>query len=249
MAIHDGAGLSLLYDDNELRVIWRQGFSDFLFISFGDLSSLASGLRFFADQPAARSDWSTLAFVAKRGNWYPRENMAAAWSSFADRLAAFHRRVVFGNSMGGYGALKYSGRLRAETVVALAPQWSLDPAECGGVDPTFQQYFLASMRGMGVRADEVSGHIYIVADRYDPVERFHCARIAQNCPGVQFIDAPGADHQVAALFAGSGNFSALIDLARAGDLDALRALVRERRRATPAFRARIDAYLAVRRAR
>lgn len=249
MAIHEGAGLTLLYDDAELRVIWRQGFSDFLFISFGDLSSLASGLRFFADQPARRRDWSALAFVAKRGNWYPRQTMATAWSSFADRLAAFRHRVVFGNSMGGYGALKYSGRLGAETVIALAPQWSLDPAECGGVDPTFQQYFLASMRGMGVRRDETAGEIFIIADRSDPVEAFHCARIAQNCPRAHFIDAPGLDHQVAGLFAGTANFATLVDLARAGDPAALRALVRERRRAAPEFQPRIAAYLAARRAR
>ena len=220
----------IVYDDEEIRVLWRPGRVPFLLISFGDLISLADDVRFFASGPVEAADLSCLGFMAKHGNWFPASNMAHAIAAAKDILASYQRRIAYGGSMGGYAALKFSRLLGATQVISLCPQWSIDPSECEGRDPGWQEYFVDSLRGMGVRTSDVAGDVFIFRDPRSALDSFHAAMIVRAYPTAQMVDVPMVGHAVTTVFAGTNNLLEIIAAAEAGARPRLQAIAHRLRR-------------------
>jgi len=220
----------VLYDDADLRVIWHGGRTDYLLITFGDMTTLASGDRFFADAPCVKAGITCLGIMPKRENWYPVESVARAVLACASRLAAYSDRVVYGGSMGGYAALKYSRLLGATTILALCPQWSIDPAECEGVDPGWGQHFHAGLSRMGIRLEDVAGEAFVVFDPAEPRDRFHARRIAATAHTVHLLSMPMVGHHVTRVLAGTERLLRLIAAGQKRDLSAFANIIRESRK-------------------
>ncbi len=125
----------IIYDDEEIRVMWSPGADDVVLVTFGDLAILARDTRFFAETPLKKLGTAAVGIMAKRGNWYPSEHIKKASRAILDKINGYKVRILYGGSMGGYGAIKFSCLLRATHVIALCTQWSIDPLECGGVEP------------------------------------------------------------------------------------------------------------------
>lgn len=221
---------SIIYDDEEIRVIWSPGRSDFLAITFGDLISPASGHDFFADTPLRKLGISAIGIMSKSDNWYPARNMRAAAAAIAGMAQDYDVRVAYGGSMGGYGAIKFSRLLGASHVIALCPQWSIDAAECDGFDPGWTIHYRPAMTGMGIREPDISGKIFVFADLYNKTDAQHCKMISTNCSNVQFVNVPMADHFVTTIFAGTANLDHLFSSCMRGDLTALRRFSRQARK-------------------
>lgn len=220
----------IIYDDDEIRVIWAPRGSEFVLITFGDLIALASDHRFFADTPLDKLNISAIGIMAKRGNWYPPENFHKALPCILDRIGGYETRITYGGSMGGYAAIKFSRLLGATHVIALCPQWSIDPAECQGTDPGWGGYLLPTMSGMGIREQDVAGRVFILSDAFFPLDRFHCRMIAENHPTAHFINVPIVEHHVTTVVAGTANLQELLAACLAGDLVALHRISRHARR-------------------
>ncbi len=220
----------ILYEDDQLRAIWCAGETDFLLITFSDLISRAEGDRFFADTPVAKSRISCLGLVAKRPNWFPARNVEAAIQAAAPRLARYQTRIVYGGSMGGYAAIKFSRRLAATEVLALCPQWSIDPAECGEADSGYAAYFEVAMTAMGIRAGDASGRIFLFCDPDHARDVWHRNRIIENGVAVTVIDMHASDHHVTSILAGTANLLSLIASCRRSSGDSVRRLVNRIRR-------------------
>jgi hypothetical protein len=220
----------IVYDDDEIRVIWQQGSSQLLLITYGDLINPADGHRYFADAPLRKAGITALGIMAKRGNWYPQQNLQEAYQKIQPLIEDYHIRIAYGGSMGGYAAIKYSRLFGATHVIALCPQWSIDMAECDSFDPTWQKYFHEGMRGMGIRAADVQGHVFLFLDNLDPLEMFHCRKIIEAYPTAHFINVPMVSHHVTSVFAGTANLVALINACLTVNLDALMRFSRETRR-------------------
>jgi hypothetical protein len=86
----------IVYDDEELRVIYQPGHSDFLLVTFGDLISLASEDQFYADRPVTKMGLTCLGFMAKTPNWYPVENMRRAIQAISGLRRGFERLITYG---------------------------------------------------------------------------------------------------------------------------------------------------------
>ena len=82
------------------------------------------------------------AFFAKRGitayhvlcrgnDWYHYPEMPQALAALRADIAPGARVILYGSSMGGYAALRFSGWLAPDTIIAFAPQASVDPARAG----------------------------------------------------------------------------------------------------------------------
>jgi hypothetical protein len=223
----------IIYEDDELRVIYQPGASDYFLFTFGDLASLAKGKRFFADTPATKLNLNCIGFMAKSPNWFPRANMQAALACVLPLTSSYARRVVYGGSMGGYAAVKYSRSLGATEVISMCPQWSLDKSECDGVDPGWQVFFQEKMLGMGIKAEDCSGSIYIIADRFDRRDKFHAQRIAGVYPSSKLINMPLIGHHVTTVFAGTQNLAQLIEAATTENVSLMTQLAREIRKESP----------------
>lgn len=218
-----------IYEDDALHVVSHSGDSDYMLVTFGDLVSLATETRFFADTPAIKLSINCIGFMAKQPNWFPKRNMEAAISALNPLLSRHSRRLVYGGSMGGYGAVKYSGLLGATAVIAMCPQWSLDIGECKGKNPGWQSYYTNEMEGMGIKPGDLMGRIYILADLHDALDLFHAEHILICDPECRLIDTPYLGHSVTSALAGTANLAKLIAAAFVDDVATMRRLGRAAR--------------------
>jgi len=231
----------VVYDDDEIRVIWHPGQTDFVLITFGDLITPAQGHRYFADKPAHKADIAALGIVAKSANWYPAGHVLRAYEAISPLIKDYPVKVAYGGSMGGYAAIKFSRLFGATHVIALCPQWSLDLAECEGINPGWQEHVRPDMTGMGIRAADIHGEVFLFVDRLNPMDMFHCRMIIRAFGGAEVINVPCVGHNVTSVFAGTNNLLALIAACRARDIPALRLFVRRTRRNYPLWREKLIA--------
>ena len=152
---HNAAPI-LAYDDADIRVVFQPGGSDFLLVTFGDALTLANGLCFAADALVRKNGFACLGFMAHQANWFPADALARALPSIAYTLKSFRRILTYGCSMGAYAAIKHAAVLGATEVLALGPQWSIDPAECA-FDCGYHGFFTPRMAGMGIRGVKKPG--------------------------------------------------------------------------------------------
>ncbi|QDH24910.1 hypothetical protein D5366_06425 [Neokomagataea tanensis] len=202
---------SILYDDEYLRVIFleQQNDSEELIITFGDMLLEAEGYCFFADQPLRKLKLPAIGFVAKEAHWYQRSSMLAAYKVLMPILGRFSRRILYGGSMGGYAAIKFSKLFAATHVVALCPQWSIDPAEWPGERAGWEGNFRDYMQGMSIKAGDVSGDIYVFADKFDDKDYRHFLKIKNSIEHVNFVNVPFVGHHVTGVFAGTSKLQEL----------------------------------------
>ncbi len=231
----------IVYDDEEIRVIWHPGQNDFVLITFGDMRATVQGHRYFADKPAQKANIAALGFVAKSPNWYPAKNVRRAFQAISSLIADYPTKIAYGGSMGGYAAVKFSGLFGASHVIAFCPQWSLDPAECDGINPGWQDHLRPDMTGMGIRAADIGGQIFLSIDQRDQLDMFHGGKILEASPDARVINVPWIGHNVTSVFAGTEKLLTLISACRAHDVQALQAFTLRMRRNYPVRRDRLVA--------
>jgi hypothetical protein len=215
-----------VFDDEEIRVVWHPGNADFVLITFGDLITPVVGNRCFADGPVGKACIPCIGIIAKGPNWFPRESLLAASQIIIPLLRPYESRITYGGSMGGYAAIKFSRLFDATEVIALCPQWSIDPAECDGKDAGWIDYFTDSMAGMGIRNEDISGAVFVFADLLHCQDDFHCRMIRGVCSAATLINVPLVGHHVTGVFAGTQNLLHLIEACRRRDRSELLKLVR-----------------------
>jgi hypothetical protein len=225
----------ILFDDEHLRVVFRPGGSDWLLVTFGDALERAEGTRFHAETVAQKQGLNCLGFMAKAANWYPAGSMRAAFPEIAFTLRAFDTRLLYGSSMGGYAAIKYSRLLGATHVVAHSPQWSIDPAECGGHPSGYEGNFTPTMQGMGVRREDAGGSVNIFYDPWHEIDAWHFRMIEAACATVRGYRVPHADHHVVTMLKGASVAAALWDGIRRDDVAHVYRVINQMRR-TNGFR-------------
>jgi hypothetical protein len=223
----------ILYDDDDIRVLYHPGFSAYALITFGDLLTEPDGTKFFADAPVKKLGLTCVSFLVKNANWYTPASVTAAMPAVNARIGHFKERVIYGASMGGYGCIRHSAELGATTVIALCPQWSVDPAQTEGRNPGWPQLFSERLRGHGILPQQIAGDVYIFADQLDIVDRFQTELLLRVRPTAKVINVPMVEHHVTPVFAGTKNLESLIALCRAGDVPGLVRLSRAVRKDSP----------------
>ncbi|MEM1299413.1 MAG: hypothetical protein AAGH68_09035 [Pseudomonadota bacterium] len=79
----------------------------------------------------SKHGWSVLSVKARAADWFLKPDLAAFFQGpdFA-RIAKRKKRIIlYGLSMGGFGALAYSTMIRRSVVLAISPQTTLDPTK------------------------------------------------------------------------------------------------------------------------
>lgn len=71
-------------------------------------------------------DVSAVYVVARGNHWWQHPNIIKCMQKLSVFLSSFDFRIVYGSSMGGYGALIFSDILKADRVIAFSPQYSID---------------------------------------------------------------------------------------------------------------------------
>lgn len=66
--------------------------------------------------------------VPRNNDWYQYPEIEEACRRVRELTTSYPRVVAYGQSMGGYGAIRLGGRVGAHAALAISPQFSIDPA-------------------------------------------------------------------------------------------------------------------------
>ena len=129
--------MSVVYDGQDIVVLSQlEPTSDRLIISFSARNGSLKKLRTPAEEMTGpgqaflqKCGLPAVMFCARWNHWWQTSEMDAAISILDEQgiLDRYRDIVTYGMSMGGYGALMFSKKLRATSIVAIAPQYTADP--------------------------------------------------------------------------------------------------------------------------
>jgi tetratricopeptide (TPR) repeat protein len=152
--------------------------------------------------------------------WYQYPDMPDALEAVATRTSHYPCRIAYGSSMGGYAAINFSAHLDVHRIIAISPQFSIDPKKL----PDDRRW-----RHEAERIDFLHDHIaelrpasrqtYVVYDNQNALDSQHVARIARSVAltevGLEF-----AGHPAGGALVETGLLSRMVRQMIAGDFDA-----------------------------
>lgn len=231
----------VLFDDPGLQVVYLEGSSDALVVTFSSLGmfkpgggSVCDGKTFWGRQFVEKTDLSAIGFVAKRPHWFIIPSMREALSVARAHTALFRDIVTYGSSMGGFAALKFSAALNATAAISCGPQATLDNSLLPIPDPRYQHHFkLPVHAGMRIEAADVCEKAFVIYDPFCAIDRVHAMAIMNAAPQTSLIPAYFAGHECVRLFGSTASASRLIELGAAHDRNALIDWICKLRRNSP----------------
>jgi len=230
------------------RLSHLSGVGDTLLVTFSPLRVRLDATAIWADMPLRKLNIPALGFVAKSDHWYPFDDTMTLIRSNAPILRNYSHVVLYGYSMGAYAALKFSAALGARKVIALSPQFSIDPQDTGQADARFAAHFNPAINdGMALERGDIGGEPYLFYDPSMPEDAMHASHIAGLAPCHRVV-MPFAGHGTANFVAKSGasaSFFAMIGRPET-DLADMRRFIRIARLGSPEYLCRIGDRLAAR---
>lgn len=226
-----GSAMSKIVFENEhIQVTFTQGDSTYLLITFGDQSVLARQGRFFAESVVRQNQLSCLGFMAKTPNWYPKVSMIAAEIALRNILSQFDQKILHGDSMGGYAALKYSELFNASCVIAYVPQWSIDPNDCLPHDKRHVGYYSEeNLQDMSIKSSDLYGSLFVFSDPFFSFDQFHLGQIKSISEKINIINMHSSTYAVAKILNSEECLYDIITYCLNQDEDSIYKLIRKQR--------------------
>ncbi|OTG68736.1 hypothetical protein B9T25_04420 [Acinetobacter sp. ANC 4470] len=194
----------IIFEDEQIRAIFLKGSSDELIFSFGDLITRAKGLSINAEKSLSKHGFNVIGIMPKQKSWFPESSMRQMFAEIQDLIAPFKIRIGYGGSMGGYAAIKYSNLLDLKRVVALVPQYSINPDDVK--DPRYNMFFHAELNAnMQIQPQDVSAEreYIVIYDPYCPEDRAQYLKLEQVLPQIHTLKLPFTGHDAIAVLASS----------------------------------------------
>lgn len=224
----------ILYEGDEIVLHHHKGSSPYTVITFTGLNFENAARDFFMLKNVARiKDIDVIEFATKKPNWLLSDEMQAAIKVMNATIGFGRDRLVFGQSMGGYAAIKFSKQLSADYVMALSPKISIHPDECD-IDETYHQYLTDKMTGMSVKMGDVRGKIFVLSDPHDKTDSYHTRLLCNVSPDIIHIPTFHTGHVVYESMAGSKSISSIIDALSSGQSARVQREICVQRRRNPA---------------
>lgn len=194
----------IVFEDEHIRAIFMPGSSSELIFSFGDLITRAKGLSINAEKSLAKFEFNVLGIMPKQKSWFPKSSMWNMLQAIAELIAPFQQRIAYGGSMGGYAAIKYSNLLNVQRVVAMVPQYSIDPEDVE--DARYNMFYQPELNeGMRIEAEDISPEreYILVYDPYCTEDRAHYLKLEAVLPQHHVLHLPFTGHDAIAVLASS----------------------------------------------
>lgn len=120
-----------LYRSDNL-VVRRVGFrGGTVIITFGSYTNVPDLDRAgFGEEFLRRGRIDAIHVINRYNRWYQHPDTREAVAAVAAAARRYDRAITYGSSMGGYAALRYATPCRADTVIAVSPQHTVDPRLC-----------------------------------------------------------------------------------------------------------------------
>lgn len=161
-------------------------------VTFGALGpSMAFGQKYLT----TRSE-RVVFFIPKQNHWYQVPEIWDALNIANLYLSNTETKICYGSSMGGFAAIAYAKEIEAQTVIAAAPQYSIDPNIVGHFDKRWSHIgeatnFIRSDARDGL-SDEVNLHL--IYDPFFKLDSIHVAKIIENKKNYNLYKFPLGGH-------------------------------------------------------
>ena len=194
-----------------------------LVVTFDNLTVLREGVDRmpWGYEFLAAQDWDVLGIMVKRLDWYRHNTLWDVFDDLRDSgfFAQYEHVAMYGASMGAYGALAFAPAAPGCTVLAMAPQSTLDRAvvpfdtRYKAVDRIADWTGRYSDAATGVRS---AARAYVVFDPLLPEDAAHAARIAGD--NVVQLRLPAVGHKIPPALKKMGLLKPLCERALVGEL-------------------------------
>ncbi|WP_428486524.1 tetratricopeptide repeat protein [Rhodopila sp.] len=230
---NDAPAHTVFFSEN-LEVLFIEAATSYLLITFNEAGEPANGRTVWGDGLVRSAGITTLGFMCRSANWFPQADMHAAVVALEPLLARFRERILFGHSMGGYGAIKFSRLLGASVTLSFCPQYSIDPADVGLFDSRYVESYRPGLHGgMHIGAADIAAAIYLFHDPNLIEDQLNVDLIHRAAPSVHLVPMRNTGHGTIAAFRGTAAATELFNLCRTQGPDAVRRLAAMRRRGHP----------------
>lgn len=220
----------LLHEAGGIRVFHRPGRTAWSLVVFGPRQGDPQPDNWWGIGLARREEVDVVGIASRGFTWFPPAAMAELLPVI--RAAAKPQVVVYGFSMGGYAALKYGRALGARGVLALSPQYSIDPAD-GTVGRRGLTYFDPVLHaGMRVTPGEYPDQSLLLWDPLVGADDRHARAIAV-LPGIRPLPLRMAGHATPAVLAETRRIVPAAEALLAGEAERAAGIIREARRYSP----------------
>ena len=225
--------------------------ADRLVVTFDNLSSdrEVEDRQPFADMLVRGQGWAILGVMVKRKDWFQCQHLKAQMLLLqeAGLFSRYENVSFYGSSMGAFGAAAFAPVAPGCTVLALAPQSTLD----GSVAPFEGRYRYGARLGdwsapfndaaVGIKS---AGLAYVIYDPQVAEDHQHALRLAG--PSAMLLPVPHLTHKIPPMFKRMEVLKEVATEGLTGRLQPLgfRILMRKRRAAVPYLLTMINAAVA-----
>ncbi|WP_147019112.1 hypothetical protein [Methylorubrum extorquens] len=123
----------IVYEGKDLKVTFYPFESEIVLFLFSDLDWDLESRR--NTDLGSKFGMNVIFFGALEQHWWQTEEAEGAASAVKEISNQYPERVAYGSSMGGYGALWWSGRLNANRCIAVSPQTNISDANLPLLQP------------------------------------------------------------------------------------------------------------------
>lgn len=236
-------GVEVIYSDEEIEVIHRSGDSGSTLIAFSAIIHRDNEKWYWAASPAEKLDLNCICFSPKRKNYFPARNVQAAFEAAKPFLSGV--RVMYGASMGGYAAIKFSHLFEAYAVLSFSPQFSVSPEDVP-YDPARHAYYSDSInRGMRITSGDAGGILVIVGDPKHTIDRKHAEAIltALADRDVHYIPMRYCGHDTITVMAQTRSFEPVYKSILEGKVKSVARILSDAKKRSPAYLLNLARYV------
>ena len=189
-----------------------------LAVAFAGVRQQLGGVQREFSRSLAALDCAALLVRDTESRWYQYGEAAAAALIGEIRAAAgqvgARRLVCLGNSMGGFGALYFGARLKADAILGFAAQTAIDPETTEALGDRRWSEHQAAIPAYGfgdlAREPAAPGRVILCRGEHDLLDRAHADHLAAAWR-VEQIVVPEAKHDVAARLRERGELLPLLE--------------------------------------
>ncbi|MCQ8239647.1 hypothetical protein [Rhizosaccharibacter radicis] len=224
----------IIFEGEELVVHHHRGRSQDLLVTFAPAyrEDVAQEY-YFCRSAVEQHSLNCIGINTKVRAYYATPEIEDAFRLVEQHAKGRRRIIVLGHSMGGWAALKFSRRLRADRVIVFAPTYSLDPDDLDFESEIHRKILIRNVaqhkivprpqhKGMGIRPEDCAGSITVIFDPNDGIDDYNVNMLRKRLPPFDELPFPNMGHDLASGFDQSDIMMQIVAAAEDSDLSRLR---------------------------
>lgn len=236
----------LLASNAKCEALFHKGSSDYLVVTFNDMTMLRNGANFWGESLAKSADLNCIGVMTAASNWFPADAVGELIPAVRRVVEEFRsckpegKIVLFGHSMGGYAAARFGALLEADVAIAFCPQYSIDPLTTGEHDVRYRDFFhREEHRNHDITTDHLARRTLVIYDPGHAQDRWNVERIAALSGTVKTIPVFHTGHETIRVATSSALMTSVFRHAIDDDVLGIAKLLREAKKKSDLFLARL----------